>query len=79
MQSQSDVREKIVKERNQLQRKLDRLLKFCESPEFRELLPPYRDLLMEQRGHMAGYLNSLNSRIYMESAVAAVATPTAAS
>jgi hypothetical protein len=70
MQSASTVHEKLTKERNQLQRRLDKLVAFCRSPEFQEFLPPYRELLQEQRNAMAAYLNVLNSRIYMHASEA---------
>ncbi len=65
MAKPKDDRGRLIQERNQLQKKLDRLVQFLASPEFKTLLPPASDLLVEQRGIMAAYLNVLNSRIYV--------------
>jgi hypothetical protein len=66
-----DYRARLITERNQLQKKLDKLVQFLGSADFKTLLPPASDLLVEQRAIMAAYLNVLNSRIY-------VAPPTSA-
>lgn len=74
---QSDTRDRLVKERNALQKKLDRLVTFLASEAFKTLLPPASDLLVEQRAIMAAYLNVLNSRIYATPPAAAPGSPVA--
>ena len=73
MAAPKDYRDRLILERNQLQKKLDKLVQFLGSADFKVLLPPASDLLVEQRGIMAAYLNCLNSRIYVAPATAASA------
>ena len=69
MAAPQDYRSRLILERNQLQKKLDKLVQFLGSADFKTLLPPASDLLVEQRGIMGSYLNVLNSRIYAAPAV----------
>ncbi len=55
--------EQLLEEHVELARKVDKLTKFLESPEFHELGGYDRMLLEFQIGHMERYLNVLDRRV----------------
>lgn len=63
MENSMDWTDRLVKERNDLQDKLQKLDAFDGTPSFFTLAQKDQDLLVEQGNEMRGYLSTLNERI----------------